>query len=275
MGQAIFGAVFYTLLIFLVISYVYRIFSSKSRSDTIFIDGTRYEYEIGDMLMNDANASDFSGLVLTLPKRLPHIYIDGHSDERMRGPRYTYPSANKLSLEGDFDRSFQVYALPRYHSLCLSILTPDAMAVLVDLLPQYDVEIVGNQLSIISRRRITKHADRQQALVDALKHIAPQILHRIRSWSEQDAATAGRYAMRGQPYDIVKFGRSAISSIQFIGAIMFGIPGIGIMAMAIWFWSSPYATNTDIAPWVFGLGFLIFPCSWLIYILIDRNKLRR
>src|SRR4051812_39154207 len=76
-------------------------------------EGQWYQYSMGNDLYGDASRA-FRGIVVTLPKRLPHIYIDGHKADNFRGPRYVFPRNTRLKLEGEFNQYFQVYAEPEY-----------------------------------------------------------------------------------------------------------------------------------------------------------------
>ena len=57
-----------------------------------------------------------------------------------------------LSLEGDFDKYFTLYAPREYERDALYVFTPDLMVLLIDRLASYDLEIVDNRLYTYSHK---------------------------------------------------------------------------------------------------------------------------
>jgi hypothetical protein len=53
-----------------------------------------------------------------------------------------------LSLEGDFNEHFTLYAPKEYERDALYIFTPDLMALLIDTVAQFDVEVIDDQLFV-------------------------------------------------------------------------------------------------------------------------------
>ncbi|MET0714901.1 MAG: hypothetical protein ABWY57_08295, partial [Mycetocola sp.] len=89
----------------------------------------------------------------------------------------------RLSLEGDFDRWFRAYSTPEYRMEALYVLTPDAMAALIDHASSFNVEIVDNTLVFFTPVAADFSKPDTWDSVDAiLTHVAPRIL-----------AKAGRY----------------------------------------------------------------------------------
>ncbi|WP_053353970.1 hypothetical protein [Leucobacter musarum] len=87
---------------------------------------------------------------MTLPRRLPQMVLDARSNDR--GPFSSLihrPSEHQaLSLEGDFDRYFRLYAPAGYERDALFVFTPDVMALLIDETGDLDVEIRDNRLFV-------------------------------------------------------------------------------------------------------------------------------
>lgn len=83
---------------------------------------------------------------ITLPRRLPHMVLDATRNGR---GMVTRPRAGQaLSLEGDFDSHFRLYAPNGYERDALYVFTPDLMALLIDEAGDLDVEIRDNQLIV-------------------------------------------------------------------------------------------------------------------------------
>lgn len=102
---------------------------------------------------------------IDLPRKLPRIILDSVSNEKSLllhlinplsvGPSGSLPDFIKghqqLSLEGNFDDYFRLYVPPGYEQDALYIFTPDVMAMLIDTLHTFDIEIVDNILYIYQR----------------------------------------------------------------------------------------------------------------------------
>jgi hypothetical protein len=89
-------------------------------------------------------------LAITLPRRVPHMVLDARSNDR--GPFSSLlrrPAANQhLSLEGDFDTRFRLYAPSGYERDALYVFTPDLMALLIDETGDLDVELRDDRLIV-------------------------------------------------------------------------------------------------------------------------------
>lgn len=86
-------------------------------------------------------------LSVALPAPLPHLYLDALANGRApRDLPTSVDRSQRISLEGDFDRSFSAYAPRTYGADALYVLTPDVMASLVDDAAGFDVEIVDDRV---------------------------------------------------------------------------------------------------------------------------------
>jgi hypothetical protein len=63
----------------------------------------------------------------------------------------SFKNNQKLSLEGDFDKYFTLYAPKEYKRDALYIFTPDLMSLLIDESNAFDAEIVDNKLFFYSK----------------------------------------------------------------------------------------------------------------------------
>lgn len=86
-------------------------------------------------------------LAMTLPRRLPHLLLDATGNGRERRQRPTRDQ--RLSLEGDFDRHFHLYAPRGYERDALYVFTPDLMALLIDETGDLDVEVRDDRLIVL------------------------------------------------------------------------------------------------------------------------------
>jgi hypothetical protein len=115
------------------------------------VGGTRSE-EFGTvkvtMTRRTLRRSDNGYVSIRLPRALPHFVVDATAN----GASLPIPvdAKQRVSLEGDFDRHFALYAPAGYERDALYLFTPDVMALLIDESGDLDVEVIGNRLTIYS-----------------------------------------------------------------------------------------------------------------------------
>lgn len=96
---------------------------------------------------------------IKLNRKLPHMVLDSkqNNDSLLKrtlsdGTQSLLPSDfnrnQTLSLEGNFDQYFTLFAPKEYERDALYIFTPDFMSLLIDQVSQFDIEIIDDQLFI-------------------------------------------------------------------------------------------------------------------------------
>lgn len=85
-------------------------------------------------------------LAITLPRRLPHMVLDGRSNGR--GMLVRPRRDQRLELEGDFNSHFSLYVPKGYERDALYVFTPDLMALLIDETGDMDVEVRDDRLIV-------------------------------------------------------------------------------------------------------------------------------
>jgi hypothetical protein len=80
----------------------------------------------------------------SLLREVPNVLFDSHKAKGHQF-KYEYLAAQRLSLEGDFDRYFDTYAPDYYQVDTLSFISPETMEVLIQT-SNYDIELNGDQL---------------------------------------------------------------------------------------------------------------------------------
>ena len=128
-----------------------------------------------------------------LAASMPHIWL--HSTHH-RAPAFAASTApnrsQRLSLEGDFDRHFELYCPRGYERDALYLFTPDVMAWLVDDVRGFDVELIENRLVFRSRNTlVTRDPEDWAYLARALQTVRARIVQWER-WRDDrvDAAEA-------------------------------------------------------------------------------------
>lgn len=93
-------------------------------------------------------------LQLKLPRRLPHMVLDAKKNNflAMTNLPASFHKDQVLSLEGDFDRYFTLYAPLQYERDALYVFTPDVMQHMIQQGQEFDMEIIDDQLFVYSSR---------------------------------------------------------------------------------------------------------------------------
>lgn len=135
-----------------------------------------------------ARRRQYASVRLAAP--LPHLVLDSRSNDRAGGG---LPASivrhQRLSLEGDFDRSFHAYGPSGYGADALYVLTPDVMAALVDHSPDFDVEIRDDRVTFFRASAADYTAAADWERVDAvLTHVAPRVVEASRRYVDERVA---------------------------------------------------------------------------------------
>ncbi|WP_433585327.1 hypothetical protein [Microbacterium hydrocarbonoxydans] len=134
----------------------------RSRASSDVVRGTRprfaefgnYQYTTGSGKNSTTHHWGYVAVKLDVP--LPNIVLDakGNNSFGSNLPA-SFRKAQRLSLEGDFDRYFDLYCPEGYERDALYLFTPDIMARFVDNAAQLDVEIVDDWLFLYTQRKVS------------------------------------------------------------------------------------------------------------------------
>ena len=138
---------------------------SRSYRDVISGMLNNTPFEMGNFFYTTGSGKnqqshDWGYMMIPLKRHVPNMILDAKSNNiGIFGVGITnLPSAFKnnqtLSLEGDFDDYFTLYAPEEYKQDALYIFTPDLMALLIDNTAKFDVETVDDKLYIYSSNRL-------------------------------------------------------------------------------------------------------------------------
>ena len=241
-----------------------------SKTGKFFIDEQKrrgYDYTLVDNKVHHKNAV-FSGIEVLLPKHFPHIFLDSHANDKSQNAKLLINPNEKLSLEGNFDSYFQMFAPKQYQTLALSVITPDIMQRLIDAAGKYDVEIKGGVLRLITEANLRNRPERQAELVEVAGIITKEIDHKLLSWKEDSKNTDD--VLEVVESGIVKIGRT------YLPAAMFGV-GAFLMLLALPFWiggtyMAVYGTSSSGIILVIS-GFFFFPvCYFAIRAIVRQDN---
>ncbi len=119
------------------------------------IDGLPFElkrYQYMEPSRKKRVPKDFVLLKITLSKVFPHLALDSHGNNFARTSNLPifYTDDQRIELEGDFNKRFDMYAPENYQVAALDIYSPDLMSLAMDFSRQFDIEIIGNSAYIIA-----------------------------------------------------------------------------------------------------------------------------
>ena len=117
-------------------------------ADTPFIAGTLSGQYATDSAIPRQLASSFVGIPLSA--RVPNIVLLGRGLGMLKLAGVGLGTKQRLSLEGDFDRTFTLYCPEGYERDALEIFTPNLMQRLIDTTGGCDVELVDDWMFIYS-----------------------------------------------------------------------------------------------------------------------------
>lgn len=163
--------------------------AAKSRGSgwpgTLHVGKHTYQYEMGDQILRYGGMATFSGIDILLPKRMPHLFLDAHANDRGRRAEFVFADDNRLSLEGDFDSVFQAYAPKQHKQLALSILAPDVLQVFMRHSHRFDIEIIEHHVRlIVPDAMVSRDEKLQKEVLLAAKAIMKKVDRRLASWKE-------------------------------------------------------------------------------------------
>jgi hypothetical protein len=113
-----------------------------------------YRYSVSHDDDREPTVHRWGYVAITLDRRLPHLLLDAKANNRstfgIRTSNLPVDLApdQRLSLGGEFDDRFTLYAPGSYGQDAFQIFTPDLMALFIDRLGTYDVEIVDDTLFV-------------------------------------------------------------------------------------------------------------------------------
>jgi len=143
--------------------------------------------EFGNLADARRRTGSWHYLAVKLPAPLPHLILDAKSNNTLVSDLpFGVDPAQNISLEGDFDKWFRVYAPAQYQSDALYILTPSVMVALIDNARGYNVEIVDNTLLFFdSSVADFNSAERWQTLQAILDTVALPIVASARRYRDE------------------------------------------------------------------------------------------
>jgi len=138
-------------------------------------------------------------LAVHLDARVPRMTLVPRSRRAsLRAPLRGYASSQMMSLEGNFDKHFQLYVPADYSRDALYVMTPDLMALLIDHLPGSYVETFDDTLVVTTPEPydFSKPATWHQLNL-LLETVIPKAVHQTRNYRDARSDVHGHIAAAG------------------------------------------------------------------------------
>lgn len=113
-----------------------------------------YRYTVPSENRENSTVHHWGYVAITLDRRLPHLLLDARANNssvfgiRTSNLPVDLARDQRLTLGGEFDEHFILYAPSDYGRDAFGIFTPDLMALFIDRLGTFDVEIVDDTLFV-------------------------------------------------------------------------------------------------------------------------------
>lgn len=160
---------------------------------------------------------------IRLARELPNMLLDSKKNN-LFGAFTNLPNSIKsdqvLSLEGDFDTYFTLYAPAEYKRDALYIFTPDVMAAIIDAGQDYDLEIIGSSLFLYRPQTISIDSESELTKILAiLSTIGGELLDQSNNYRDERVGDRAENAVAQQGRQLKH--RVSPLLIIFVAVILF------------------------------------------------------
>jgi len=174
------------------------------------------------------NGSPYTYICIQLTKQLPHMLLDNKANDAGFIKKYSntalaFNQDQVLSLEGDFNRYFTLYAPKGYEQDALYIFSPDFIRLLVDRVKDADVELIGNRLYIYKRGYMPLNEAGISPILELINLIGTKAIAQTKNYSETQALPdAPLPVLKKKPF-----------IVAHVGQIIFGTLGAVLLLVSI------------------------------------------
>ncbi len=132
--------------------------------------------------------------VLQLRGDYPHLFIDS----KKNGKNHQYAARQRVKLEGNFSKYFDIYMPEGSAAGSLTVFAPDMMQTILDSGKLFDVEINGNEAVIISdelafTRRVLP------SMLNCAAGMSKEFKELDRTWEPVFTPNGTKFTLKGQP----------------------------------------------------------------------------
>lgn len=198
---------------------------SRKMIDAIkFTDGSQlgqYQYKTGSGKSRQTHNWGF--VSVKLPRRLPNMVLDSKRNNIFGFSNLpeSLNSDQKLSLEGDFDKYFTLYAPQQYATDALYIFTPDVMQAAIDAGGKYDMEIIDDMFYVYTQANYNLSKKKNiQALVNIACKVGEEIAKQTDYYADTRVASRELNVV-AVPGQRLKTGFSKLSIVMTVLYIIY------------------------------------------------------
>lgn len=136
---------------------------------------------------------DYGFVRIQLPRRLPNMLLDAKQNNFFGGRMSNLPSSlagsQKMSLEGDFDKYFTLYAPAEYKRDALYVFTPDVMQALIDSVENFDCEVIDDSFYIYSSSQLKVDSQPQlEEIFGIINKLKPELIDQTDYYADERVA---------------------------------------------------------------------------------------
>lgn len=154
-----------------------------------------YNYTTGSGKNQQTHTMSF--IRIQLERHLPHMVLDSMKNNmklfgaNMSNLPVSFKKDQVLTLEGNFNDYFKLYAPKEYERDALYVFTPDLMALFMDTIAVNDAEIIDDQLYVYSSRTITyENPVVVQNIMKIVELVGGRTIRRTDRYSDERATAA-------------------------------------------------------------------------------------
>ena len=157
----------------------------------------RYQYTLGSGKQQRTYTWWYMGV--RLPRKVPHMILDAtQNDAKLmsKGIWSNLPvvlrGSQRISLEGDFNNHFTLYAPKQYDVDARYVLTPDVMAALIDVSSTFDVELVDDMAFFYTPLSNSSDAQVMRDMLTVLKVVGRELHDQTDGYADDRVTDARR-----------------------------------------------------------------------------------
>jgi len=132
--------------------------------------------------------------VMQLKGSYPHLFLDS----KKNGKNHQYAASQRVKLEGDFSKYFDVYMPEGSQAGSLTVFAPDIMQTILDTGKLFDVEIEGSQAVIISDEPVFTRKV-LPSILNCANGLSKEFKQLDRTWQPVFDASSRPFTLKGQP----------------------------------------------------------------------------
>ena len=165
----------------------------------------------------------FGYVWIELPQAMPHMVLESRANRRRLGRSnlpWQFRGGQRRRLEGDFDRYFSLFVPNDYERDALRLFSPDVMALLIDRVRPFDVEVVDRALFIYSRVPFDMTAPATYHRAVAVAETVGKPTVRLADRWRDDRTVAGDLAWRGRRLAVRPAIGAVLASVWFVAVVI-------------------------------------------------------